>query len=125
VLKARFEFCQIDPRNYFNVRPRDLENNEIFVTRASLDTLLAKVRSVPVAHIEADVYLSPYIRLMAEVSKVMDISPTAQSQTKIIQDEIRKRGKHIPRLSDHQIRVMATFIRDPASHVGGSKSQKR
>ncbi len=67
-------------------------------------------------------YVSPYIRIMLDISRKLDISPTNQPKLDVIIAEIESRWGELPQ-SKRLLEAMATMVRSPESQGGRRKPE--
>jgi hypothetical protein len=128
----RFSFCQIDLAAPFSGRSRG--SHYIFIDRSSLedfingpDTDTRGADSMAVANGEQPTsghgvdlpYLSPYLRVMIDVARELNITPENQPKVDVVEATIRARWGHLPD-SNKLITSAATMLREPTSRGKGS-----
>lgn len=118
---ARWAECKIDIYDPFGGRTSGHRHLWIFVVRPDLDRLLwpAPPKQPDASANDLDgVHLSPYLKTMIEVARALVVAPDRQPKKEHVMDEIMKRWDHDRALSNNQVSLMATFIREPEAQIG-------
>ena len=88
---------------------------------------LLKSKSDPTIHARPS-YLSPYMQLLDLAVTEFKISPTNQPSTKILIDWFLDKLKTVQGeqyASESKAKMLATFVREPESQIGGLKKLKK
>jgi hypothetical protein len=99
----------------------------IFVTRDGFEARFGRSSFIENKLPQPTDQLSPYLRLMIEVVRDLDIGPQNQPKAEIIKKEFVSRwdsSKHKIDLTDHLANSMVTLVREPSSQKGGNKKPK-
>jgi hypothetical protein len=116
-IDQRFHRCLMSPHDPFGPGIDGDGYCQIFLTRDSLDRFLTAQPFAPVATAH-DGHLSPYLKFMLAISKKLGISPEHQPKAEQLRAEIRSAWTGPKPLSERQVDMMATFLREPESQLG-------
>ena len=93
----------------------------IYLEKKGLDELMRLVHGGSAAEqLANDFHLSPYLRIMIEVARKLQISPSNQPNKESLEAEIRALWGELPS-SERLASAMATLLREPASQLGKAK----
>jgi hypothetical protein len=126
----RFMWCQVNPDDPFGKSLFSTKNCWIYLTNESLGKLTRSYSSAMASYLQADEYLSPYMRIMIAVKKNLKVEPDNQLKKTTVEEELVRVAQRFAKelgedgLSKNLIGAMATLIRDPESKKGRAKKPK-
>ena len=122
--RNRFYGCQINPKDPFGGGLGSAIYCWLYVTRESLNKFLANKPFVPKPTFPS--HLSPYLRVMIDVTRRLDITPGHQSLKREVTDAIASAWAETGRdkLSPSLLEAMGTCVREPESRGGRPKGKK-
>lgn len=124
-LGPRFTCCQMHPLHPFSTGFAGEGFCWIFVEKESLEHFLAD-QPFAVPPIETDVHLSPYLKLVLNVAKKLDVTPDNQPKIEEIKAALRDTWTGDPDdLKERLVGPMATIMREPESRRGRANPKKK
>ncbi len=120
----RFRECQINPKDPFTNAVGGDAFCWLYLTSESLDQYLTSEPQQE-QHVGIDVHLSPYMVLMLNIARKMQISPENQPKHSEIEAMIKAAWGSLPNPgSDRLPKAMATLLRETGSQEGRAATNK-
>lgn len=119
-LWSRYRYGQFKPSDPFSTGLHTEGTHFLFVSRESLQasSKSRRTKAPPEGSANAVWTVSPYIEVMLEVSRRLEITPDSQPKKAVVELELQRAWQGDSPLSQNLIRAMATLIREPESQAG-------
>jgi hypothetical protein len=124
-LWSRYRYGQFKPSDPFSTGLHTEGTHFLFVSQESLQAWSKSRRTKAPPEGSANPgTVSPYIAVMLEVSRRLEITPASQPKKAVVELELQRAWQGDTPLSQNLIRAMATLIRDPESQAGRAAKPK-
>lgn len=125
-LWSRYRYGQFKPSDPFSSGLHTEGTHFLFASRESLQAWSKSRRTKvpPEASANPVWTVSPYIEVMLEVSRRLEITPDSQPKKAVVELELQRAWSGDSPLSQNLIRAMATLIREPESQAGRAAKPK-